>query len=285
MKLFTIISNNRMKHLIFVTLFFSLFLSCNRNQNVPNDTTNPAKDSTWESFEDRVFPSPKEDTAYSIPNYVCSTDWMKRYVQFIEKNYDEEEDNLWTRKTGDEHFDCRYWSLAYVDDDTIPEMLLYGGCRLSESIILTQYNGKVYESPKGGFMFIEGGKGLLQSQWSQNDETGGKVYKMCNGRFVEIINYCCFSDYYDTTEIDKYGLDKEDMTNWMRGNGTVGISGIKINDKVVDVNYGYRNWYENRLKPILDLLYYAKGDNIGFPKPLEKKTIEELFTNTYKINQ
>lgn len=268
-----------------IALIIPLLFSCsNKNQNAPSDTTNPAKEFVRESFYERVFPSPKEDTTYSIPEYVYSADWMQRYIQFIEKNFDGEE-GLWTRYTGDESFDCRYWSLAYVDSDTIPEMLLYGGCRASGAIILTQYNGKVYESPKGGFMFIEGGKGLLKSQWSQNDETGGTVYAMSNGRFVEIISYCCFSDYYDTSEIDKYGLNKEDMAHWLREDGTVGISGIKINDKVVDVNYGYRNWYENKLKPILDLLYYAKGNNIGFPKPLEKKTIEDLFTNTYKINQ
>lgn len=273
-----------MKKLTHIILIIPLLFSCNRNQNVPNDTSNSAKEFVEESFYESVFPSPKEDTAYSIPDYVYSTDWMQRYVRFIKENFMCSEE-LWTRGTGKESFDCRYWSLAYVDGDTIPEMLLYGGCLASGSIILTQYNGNVCESPKGGFMFIEGGIGLLHSQWAHSDEMWGEVYEMSNGRFVEKINYYCFTGYYDTTEIDVYGLDKEDMTNWLMEDGTVGISGIKVNDKVVDVNYGCCNWYENRLKPILDLLYYAKGNNIGFPKPLEKKTIEDLFTNTYKINQ
>lgn len=269
-----------MNRIIFIALGILTIVGCKKNQSAPNDTTNPAKDSTWESFEDRVFPSPIEDTAYSIPEYVYSTDWMQRYIQFIENNFNGEE-GLWTRYTGDESFDCRYWSLAYVDSDTIPEMLLYGGCRASGSIILTQYDGMVYESPTGGFMFIEGGKGLLHSQWAQSDEIGGVVYEMSKGHFVEKVNYYCFTGYYDTTEIDKYGLDKENMTNWLMEDGTVGISGIKLNDKVVDVNYGYSNWFEDKLKPILDSLYYTKGTSIRFPKPkpTDLRPIGELLMN------
>ena len=255
-----------MKKIFLIAITIPLLFSCNRNQTVPNDTSNSAKEFAEESFYESVFPSPKEDSAYSIPDCVYSADWMQQYILFIKKNFNCSED-LWTRGTGEESFDCRYWSLAYVDSDTIPEMLLYGGCWASGSIILTQYDGNVFESPKGGFMFIEGGKGLLNSQWAHGDEMWGEVYEMSDGRFEEKINYYCFTEYCDTSDIDKYGLVKENMTNWQRGDGTVGISGIKINGKVVDVNYGYCNWFADDLKPILDSLYYTKGSSIRFPKP------------------
>lgn len=267
-----------MKHTVIISLIFPLLFSCNRNQNAPNDTSNLSKDSTGDSFYESVFPSPKEDTSYAFSDYVYSTDWMQQYILFVKKNFKCSED-LWTRGTGEESFDCRYWSLAYVDDDTIPEMLLYGGCWASGAIILTQYDGKVYESPKGGFMFIEGGKGLLHSQQSHSDEVWGEVYEMSNGLFVEKVNYYCFTEYCDTSDIDKYGLDKENMTNWQMGDGTVGISGIKINGKVVDVNYGYCNWFADDLKLILYSLYYTKGSSIRFPKPVEIIPIGRLFDN------
>lgn len=266
-----------MKRIILIFFFIPVLFSCsNRNQNFTNDTTEEEIRFVWESFDERVFPSPKEDTAYAISDNVYSTDWMQRYALFIKKNFNCSED-LWTRGTGEESFDCRYWSLAYVDDDTIPEMLLYGGCWASGSIILTQYNRKVYESPKGGFMFIEGGNGLLHSQQSHGDETWGEVYEMSNGRFVEKVNHYCFTEYCDTSDIDKYGLDKENMTNWQMGDGTVGIGGIKINEKVIDVNYGYCNWFADDLKPILDSLYYTKGSSIRFPKPTDLKPIGDLY--------
>ena len=58
------------------------------------------------------------------------------------------------------------------------------------------------------------------------------------------------------------------------------ISG-KLNDKVVDVNYGYSDWFEDKLKPILDSLYYTKGTSIRFPKPkpTDLRPIGELLMN------
>lgn len=254
-----------------------LIFCCNKSQIIPNDAEKEEKSSVWESFEDKVFPTPKEDTAYSIPDYVYSTDWMQRYVQFIKKNFEGGEDYKWRREGGGDFFDCKYWSLAYVDSDTIPEMLLYGGCWASASIILTQYNGKVYESPNGMFMFIEGGKGLLHSQLSHSDEIWGAVYEINNGRFNEKVNYYCFNRHCDTAEIEKYGLNRDSLSIlWLTEDGTVEICGVKVNGEVVDVNYGYCNWPSSYLHSIMDSLYYSKGSSILFPRPMEPMTIGEL---------
>lgn len=264
-----------MERIIVIVLGVLMLVGCNGNQNVHSDTTELESESDWMSFEEIVFPSPKEDTAYIIPDNVYATDWMRRYVQFIEKNFVGEE-GIWTRTTEEESFDCRYWSLAYVDEDTIPEMLLYGGCLASGAIILSQFNGIVQESPKGGFMFIEGGKGLLHSQQMHSGEIWGAVYEMIGGQFVERVNYYCFTGYYDTTEIDKYGLDREFLSGWLMEDGTVGISGIKINDIIVDASFGIDNWSAGTLKPVMDSLYYKSGVSTLFPKPEELRSIGEL---------
>lgn len=260
-----------------IALIIPLLFSCsNKNQNAPNDTMNPAKEFVRESFYERVFPSPKEDTAYSIPDYVYATDWMQRYIQFLGTNFHYADNTWWTKETGERSYDCRYWSLACVDNDTIPEMLLYGGCWASGTIILTQYSGRVYESPNGYFEFIEGGNGLLHSKWAHHDDIYGEVYEMSNGHFVKKVTYECFTNYFDTTAIDWYGLDRKNMTNWLMEDGTIGISGIEINEKVVDVNYGYYYWSVDKLKPILDSLYYSRGSSIAFPMPVELMPIGML---------
>lgn len=256
-----------MKNAIAITVSILLLVSCsNKGQQV--DTAHNSDSSisieAEEGYED-VFPASK-DSVCIIPEYVYSTNWMKRYIQYIEKNF-EGADGLWIMKNGEESFDCKYWSLAYVNNDTIPEMLLYGGCWASGSIILTQYNGKVYMSPKGGFMFIEGADGLIHSQQSHSDEIWGEVYQMNKGHFVEKCNYYCFTNYYDTSEVKKYGLEKENITNWLMDNGTVGISGIILNGEVVDASYGRYNWYYDELRHTMDSLYYSKGTSIYFPKP------------------
>lgn len=275
-----------MNRIALITLSTILLHACsNNNQNADSDTQEENLNSIVYSEEDswynQVFPESKEDGSYSIPDYVYSTDWMESYITYLRKNFRKLDgsNGLWEREGDKESFDCRYWSLAYVNNDTIPEMLLYGGGRLSASVILTQYNGKIFVSPKGGFLFIKGADGIIHSQGAQNDESWGVVYKMCSGQFDEELNYYCFTDYYDVSVVDKYGLNKDYLSNWLMDDGTVGISGIEMNGKVVYISYGIRNWHFELLNQSLDALYYSKGNSILFPKPHwedERYTIDYL---------
>ena len=207
-------------------------------------------------YSNRVFFESKEDSSYTVPSYFYSTDWMRKYVEQIR-----------SMKARDDGFDHTRWSLAYVNNDTIPEMLLDGGCWLSGSIILTQYDGKVYVSSLGGFPeFIDGADGLLYAGGSYKDDIAGSVYEMQKGRFVERFSYAEYSKYYDSTEIDKFGLEKERMGNWLTDDGTVGISVLEMNGKVVDSHYGI-NISSEAFAVELDSIYYSKGNSIRFPQP------------------
>lgn len=49
--------------------------------------------------------------------------------------------------------------------------------------------------------------------------------------------------------------------------GTVEVSGVEWNGKIIDANYGINNWSSSDLKQMLNSLYYSKGVSAWFPKP------------------
>ena len=261
------------------TILISLvtLVSCQSHQSKnTNETANPDSLMAW---YENVFTKSEEDTTLAIPDYVYTTDWMRKYAQYIESHFEGRGD-MWFEKTEDNSFDCKYWTLAYIDNDTIPEMLLYGGCRASGSIILTQYGSEVYPSPRGAFSYIKGGGGLLHSQFRYADETWGGVYEMKDGQFVEKCDYCCSSAFIDTNDIADYGLNKEELSRYQIGNGTVGVNEIKLNGERIGTYYGYNQWPScpafGKVKQTLDSLYYSKGTSTYFPIPSESMTIGNM---------
>ena len=162
-----------MKRTWTIILGLVLLASCN-NKGQENGIDNFA-------WYDSVFSKAEYDTTTVVPDYAFSTDWMQRYVQYIKDNFENRGGDIWFSNDTAEGFDCRYWTMAYVDDDTIPEMFLYGGCRASGSIILTQYGGEVYASPRGCYTYIKGANGLLNSKWQYEYDAFGEIYE----------NVCC----------------------------------------------------------------------------------------------
>ena len=263
---------DKMKRTWTIILGLVLLASCN-NKGQENGIDNFA-------WYDSVFSKAEYDTTTVVPDYAFSTDWMQRYVQYIKDNFENRGGDIWFSNDTAEGFDCRYWTMAYVDDDTIPELLLYGGCNASASVILTQHNGEVYPSPRGAFSYIKGGGGLLHSQFRYADETWGGVYEMKDGQFVEKCDYCCSSAFIDTNDIADYGLNKEELSRYQIGNGTVGVNEIKLNGERIGTYYGYNQWPScpafGKVKQTLDSLYYSKGTSTYFPIPSESMTIGNM---------
>lgn len=82
-----------MKQAIITMLIIPLLISCcNKSHNTPNEFLEKENEFVWQSFEDKVFPTPKEDTAYTILDYVYTTDWMQRYIQFINMDFENSDD-------------------------------------------------------------------------------------------------------------------------------------------------------------------------------------------------
>lgn len=268
-----------MKQTWIIIVSFLIFISCH-NEGQKNNTDSQEKLTYWYN---NVFTTAADDTTTAIPDYAFSTDWMQRYVHFIESKFDQKEDLLFGEIDG-ESFDCRYWTLAYVDSDTIPELLLYGGSWSSGSIILTQYGCEVYASPRGRFSYIRDANGLLHSQWKHDDDVWGEIYDMKNGKFTEIANYACNTDLIDTNEVGIYGLTLDSLkchyAGGEIGDSTVSISEIELNGKRIGACFGYNQYVScsgfATIRQTLDSLYYSKGTSTRFPFPETKLTISEL---------
>ncbi len=271
-----------MKRTWTIILGFVALISC-ANRGQQNDIESQEKLEAW--YND-VFTSASDDTTTTIPDYAYATDWMQRYIQYIKENFENRGGDLWFSNDTAEGFDCRYWTMAYVDDDTIPEMLLYGGCRASGSIILTQFGGKVYASPKGCFSYAKGADGLLNSKWQYEYDAFGEIYEIRNGKFTEIASYNLNSDLVDTSEVGNYGLTLDSLKCHYAG-GEIGdsevyISEIELNGKHLGACFGYNQYVScagfAQVKQTLDSLYYSKGTNTYFPNIFNtsRKPIDEL---------
>ena len=269
-----------MKRLLSIIGGIIILASCNPSQQ-NNDTL------SLEDWYNNVFSQAAEDTITMIPDYVYATDWMKRYGEYITEHFDGREDVWFSRDTA-EGFDCRYWTMAYVDNDTIPELLLYGGCQASGSIILTQYDGAVYASPKGRFSYIKGANGLLNSKWQYEYDAFGEIYEMRNGRFTEIASYNVNTDLVDTSEVSNFGLTLDSLKCHYAG-GEIGdsevyISEIELNGKHFGACFGYNQYVSctgfTQVKQTLDSLYYSKGTSTYFPGIFNtsRKPINELIS-------
>lgn len=274
-----------MKRVLLFTLGFFALVSCNNNGQQQTNAETPTENQIdLVDWYNNVFSIAADDTTTTIPDYVFSTDWMQRYVQYIKKNFENRGGDLWFSNDTVESFDCRNWTMAYVDADTIPELLLYGGCRASGAIILTQYDGEVYASPKGCFSYIKGADGLLHSQWKYSEDIFGEIYEMRNGKFTELASYNLNSDLVDTIEVGNYGLTLDSLkchyAGGEIGNSAVDISKIELNGKHLGACFGY-NQYAHcsgfaQVKQTLDALYYSKGTSKYFPFPEVRRTIDDL---------
>lgn len=264
---------------IFIGLVTLVSCQCHQNKDT-DDTANPDSLKAW---YENVFTKAEEDTTLTLPDYIYSTDWMRKYAQHIKSHFEGRGD-MWFEKTEVNPFDCKYWTLAYVDKDTIPEMLLYGGCQASGSMILTQYGGDVYASPNGCFSYIKGADGLLHSQWKYEYDTWGEIYKMENGKFTEITSYNLNTDLVDTSEVSNYGLTLDSLkcqyAGGEIGDSAVRISAIELNGKRIGACFGYNQYVKCtgffQVKQTLDSLYYSHGISTYFFFPSESMAIGNL---------
>ena len=272
-----------MRYTLSLIICLMVLVSCQSHHDKPNELS--GNQNSIDVWFDNTFINAETDTSFVFPDYYFNTDWMQRYAQYI-KNHFMNNGDLWFTNSVDDYFDCRYWTLAYVDNDTIPEMLLYGGCWASGGIILTQYENEVYSSPRGAFSYIKNAGGLLHSQRRHDDDIWGVVYEMANGKFVEKVSYYCRTEYVDTNDVVNFGLKLDNLRNHYAGgvigDSVVGVSEIGLNGKRISTCFGYNVYVYceglEELKRKMDYLYFDKGTNTYFPFPSHKKLVSELIS-------
>lgn len=252
-----------MKHSVLFFLSAILLLSCGNKK------------------QDSIVASTKQEAADSSSVNTYMPDWMKKYQAYLKENFESCGNKRWQRKGEDYFFDCEYWCLAYINNDTIPEMLLYGGCSASGTELLTQYDGKVYELPEGGSEYIKGDVPLILRYISKFCDISGVIYEMRKGKFIEKCNFRFFSDHLDIKEVKKMGLDGN--TVWKSGDDDIRVKGIEWNGKLLKAEYGERCWDidDKEVRKLLHSVYFSKGESISiFPEdayyPDKKFTVDSL---------
>lgn len=137
-----------------------------------------------------------------------TTDWMQKYVEYVRNN-----DNFYTENSI--FYIWQKWGLAYIDDDTIPEMLLLYGCEATGNKVLTIHNGEVSEwnSWRCGVSYIPK-SGLIENQDGSMGHYYDRIIKLEDGEFnlVYMTNYVEDSGYLDSNYV-YYKGNKYSLTN------------------------------------------------------------------------
>lgn len=149
-----------MKQIFIIFLCVFTLASCNHKPDTTDDV------------------SPKEVCIWS--NGEWTTDWMRLYVDYAH-GYDV----FYTDKRIMDIW--RRWTLAYIDDDTIPEMVFLCACEAQGNKVLTINNGQVVEwnsfrcaaayIPKSGL--IENDNGSMGTYWY-------RIFRLKKGNFTEL---------------------------------------------------------------------------------------------------
>lgn len=149
------------------------------------------------------------------PSEVCvwkngqwATDWMQKYVEYVRGNdyfyTDERIFYIWQK-----------WGLAYIDDDTIPEMLLLYGCEATGNKVLTIHGGTVSEwnSWRCGVSYIPK-SGLINNEDGSMGHYYDRIIKLEDGEFnlVYMKNDVESIDYLDSNYV-YYNGNKYSLTN------------------------------------------------------------------------
>ena len=228
-----------MKQILTLLGVVILLASCATNQQ-KNENLDTLSLEEW--YND-VFNKTSFDTITTIPDYAFSTDWMQQYGEYITQHLERREDTWFSKDTA-ESFDCRYWTIAYVDNDTIPELLLYGGF------------GEIYEMRNGRFTEI--------ASYNLNTD------------LVDTSEVSNFGLTLDSLKCHYAGGEI--------GDSVVHISEIELNGKHLGACFGYNQYVSctgfTQVKQTLDALYYSKGANTYFPGILNtsRKPINELIS-------
>lgn len=113
--------------------------------------------------------------------------------------------------------DCwERYSLIYVDDDDIPELVAHGNCEAVGNLICTYYGGKVYENQlamgtsrdndDGEPIIDDDGNLVLEYFWNENPVSEGEYNKQLNAVF----------DMDNSVSVDDLDSDTDLGSLWMR---------------------------------------------------------------------
>lgn len=132
-----------------------------------------------------------------------TTEWMQKYAEYVRNNdrfhTDQRIIDIWIS-----------WGLAYIDNDTIPEMVLLCPCEGYGNKVLSIYKGEVKEwnSWRCQATYISR-SGLINNHDGHMGEYWDRVFLLKDGIFEEIFDhtdklYRSHDKIDDTTVVDEY---------------------------------------------------------------------------------
>ena len=180
-----------------------------------------------------------------------ATDWMRLYVEYARRY-----DDFYTDKRIMDTW--RAWGLAYIDDDTIPEMILFCSCEATGNKVLTIHDGNVSEwnSWRCGSSYIPR-SGLIENHDGSMGYYYDRVFRLENGVFTELFNH---TDQFHSTVIND-SLETIEYYCHFDGDTTLRVGS--------DIDCG--EYY--RLK---DSIYFSVGESIKF-NAIDSQLSTDLF--------
>jgi hypothetical protein len=153
---------------------------------------------------------PEQEVEQNNPSELCvwkngqwTTEWMQKYAEYVRNN-----DRFFTTERIIDIWNT--WGLAYIDNDTTPEMVLFCPGEAYGNKVLTIHNGEVVEWNSWRCMatYISH-SGLIENHDGHMGEYWDKVFELKDGVFKEIYNhtdklYMAHDKINDTTGADEY---------------------------------------------------------------------------------
>ncbi len=199
-----------MKKTIVITLCILALAACNHKSDTTGEAL-PKEVSVWSNGDiDRTDDASEKICVWENGDW--TTDWMRKYVEYCRTN-----DRLFTDERIIDIWNT--WGLAYIDNDAIPEMVLFCPGEAYGYKVLTIHNREVVEwrSWRCSASYISR-SGLIENKDGSMGEYWDKVFELKGGVFKEIYNhtdklYKAHDKIDDTTGADEYFCYfKEDST-------------------------------------------------------------------------
>ena len=201
-----------MKQIITITVFALLMVGCGTKNKVEQSCSSEV--CVWKNGQ-------------------WATEWMQKYVEYARGK-----DIFYT----DERImdGWQHWGLAYIDDDTTPEMLLYG-CEANGCKVLTIHDGKVSEwnSWRCGVSYIPK-SGLINNQDGSMGHYYDRIIKLEDGEYTLVYMTNYVEDIEDSNYVyyqgNKYSVSNSPEKYSLYTNDTVKQTLYTSLGQSVDIN-------------------------------------------------
>lgn len=230
-----------MKQIMTITVFALLMVGCGNKNKVEQSCS--SKVCVWKNGQ-------------------WATEWMKKYVEYARgKDVFYTDERIMDR--------WQHWGLAYIDNDTIPEMVLCG-CEANGCKVLTIHDGKVSEwnSWRCGVSYIPK-SGLINNQDGSMGHYYDRIIKLEDGEYTLVYMTNYVEDVEDSNYVyyqgNKYSVSNSPEKYSLYTNDSVKQALYTSFGQSVEIN-------------AIDSLYPSAFFEEGWSPTLPDNVVEDAYT-------